>query len=94
VACLEARPSEPAAYVVELDVREDRDDEPAVPVGVDAIGRTEELLLRPVGPLVASLGPFAGALVRADGSLALALDPYAIAPRARAIGRMTFDSRP
>jgi chemotaxis protein histidine kinase CheA len=53
-------------------------------VGVDAVGRTEELLVRPLGPLVAGLGPFGGAIVRGDGSLRLAIDPWAVAPRVRA----------
>ena len=56
----------------------------AVAVGVDAVGRTEELLVRPLGPLVAGLGPFGGAIVRGDGSLRLAIDPWAVAPRVRA----------
>jgi two-component system chemotaxis sensor kinase CheA len=54
-------------------------------VGVDAVGQTEELLVRPLGPLVAGLGPFAGAIVRGDGSLRFAIDPWAVAPRARAL---------
>ena len=40
--------------------------------------------MRPLGPLVAGLGPFAGVIVRGDGSLRFALDAWAIAPRARA----------
>ena len=56
-------------------------------VGVDAVGQAEELLVRPLGPLVAGLGPFAGAIVRGDGSLRLAIDAWAIAPRARAFTR-------
>jgi hypothetical protein len=36
---------------------------------------------------VAGLGPFAAAIARADGSLRLALDVQAIAPRARALAR-------
>ena len=52
--------------------------------GSTRVGRTEELLVRPLGPLVAGLGPYAGAIVRGDGSLRLAIDAWAIAPRARA----------
>jgi two-component system chemotaxis sensor kinase CheA len=72
-------------YVVELALEGDDAPTHAVAVGVDAIGRTEEVLVRPLGPLVAGLGPYAGAIVRGDGSLRLALDAWAIAPRARAL---------
>jgi chemotaxis protein histidine kinase CheA len=57
-------------------------------VGVDEVGRTEELLIRPLSPLLAGIGPFAGAIARGDGSVRLALDVYALAPRARTLGRM------
>lgn len=84
LACLDATVSGHASYIVELDLA--GDDEPASPVaiGVDGVKRTEELLVRRLGPLVAGLGPFAGAIVRGDGSLRLAIDPWAVAPRARA----------
>ena len=52
------------------------------------LGQTEEVLARPLTPLVAGMGPFAGAIVRGDGSLRLALDVYALAPRVRALGRV------
>jgi two-component system chemotaxis sensor kinase CheA len=52
---------------------------------VDDVGRTDELLIRPLGSLVAGLGLFAGAIVRGDGSLRLAIDASALAPRARAL---------
>jgi chemotaxis protein histidine kinase CheA len=85
-ACLEAKPSEAASYAIELD-----DDEPGkrpVRVGVDEVGRTEELLIRPLSPLLAGIGPFSGAIARGDGTVRLALDVYALAPRARTLGRM------
>jgi two-component system chemotaxis sensor kinase CheA len=85
-ACLEARPTDRAAYSVELE-----DDEPGrepVRVGVDEVGRTEDVLIRPLPPLVAGKGPFTGVIVRGDGSLRLALDVYALAPRARTLRRM------
>jgi chemotaxis protein histidine kinase CheA len=84
LACLDAGAGGAAAYVVDLELQGDEAPAPAVAVGVDAVGRTEELLVRPLGPLVASLGPYAGAIVRGDGSLRLAIDPWAVAPRARA----------
>jgi chemotaxis protein histidine kinase CheA len=55
---------------------------------VDDVGRGEEVLVRPLGALLASIGPFAGAIVRGDGQLRLAIDPFALAPRARALRRI------
>jgi chemotaxis protein histidine kinase CheA len=43
------------------------------------------VLVRPLTPLVAGMGPFAGAVLRGDGSLRLALDVHALAPRVRAL---------
>ena len=69
-------------------------------LGVDDVGRAEEVLLRPLGMLLASMGPFAGAILSGDGQLRLAVDAYALAPRARALGRIPdgrasdFPSRP
>lgn len=54
-------------------------------VTVDAALTIEELLVRPLTPLVAAMGPFAGAIVRGDGTVRLALDAHALAPRARAL---------
>jgi two-component system chemotaxis sensor kinase CheA len=83
-ACLEARTNERAEHAVTFDLDEDAT---PITVGVDAIGRMEEVLMRPLTPLVAGLGPFAAAIARADGSLRLALDVHAIGPRARALAR-------
>jgi chemotaxis protein histidine kinase CheA len=84
LACFDAAISARAEYVVELDLQEDEQPHAPVAIGVDAVKSTEELLVRRLGPLVAGLGPFAGAIVRGDGSLRLAIDPWAVAPRARA----------
>jgi two-component system, chemotaxis family, sensor kinase CheA len=84
ISCLDAAASATSAYVVDLELQGEEAPAPAVAVGVDSVGRTEELLLRPLGPLVAGLGPYAGAIVRGDGSLRLAIDPWGVAPRARA----------
>lgn len=83
-ACLEPRSPERAPYAIDLDVGEG---EPLA-VGVDAVGATEEVLVRALSPLVAGMGPFAGAIVRGNGSVHLALDVHALAPRARALGRV------
>jgi two-component system chemotaxis sensor kinase CheA len=85
-ACLESHPTARAAYSVELD--DDEPDKGPLCIGVDEVGRTEDVLIRPLTPLVAGVGPFAGVIVRGDGSLRLALDVYALAPRARTLRRM------
>jgi two-component system, chemotaxis family, sensor kinase CheA len=84
VSCLDGVASATSSYVVDLELQGDDAPAPAVTFGVDSVGRTEELLLRPLGPLVAGLGPYAGAIMRGDGSLRLAIDPWGLAPRARA----------
>jgi chemotaxis protein histidine kinase CheA len=89
------RPNETAPFAIELT-----DDEPEkgpLSVGVDEVGSTEDMLIRPLTPLVAGVGPYAGAIVRGDGSLRLAIDVFALAPRARTLGRMpegTTSDRP
>jgi two-component system chemotaxis sensor kinase CheA len=85
-ACLEPRMTPRAPFVVELDVGAQPTERLAV--GVDAVGITEEVLVRELTPLLRAMGPFAGAVVRGDGSLRLALDVHALAPRVRALGRV------
>ncbi len=85
LACLDAAAGTHARFAVDLELHEDAGGQPPISIGVDAVGPTEDLLVRPLGPLVAGLGPFAGAILRGDGSLRLAIDPWAIAPRARAV---------
>ncbi|AKU97108.1 Signal transduction histidine kinase CheA [Labilithrix luteola] len=94
-ACLEPANLERAPYVVELDVDLDARDPWAagkqprrLAIGVDEVGVTEEVLVRELSPLLRGMGPFAGAIVRGDGSLRLVLDILALAPRARALGRV------
>jgi two-component system chemotaxis sensor kinase CheA len=77
---------ERAPYVVDLDVGLDAPE--TLAIGIDAVGTTEEVLVRELTPLLRGMGPFAGAIVRGDGSLRLALDVHALAPRARALGRV------
>ncbi len=86
-ACLEpSSATARAPYVVELEVGLETTERLAV--GIDAVGATEEVLVRELTPLLRGMGPFAGAIVRGDGSLRLALDVHALAPRARALGRV------
>lgn len=58
-------------------------------VSVDAALSLEELLVRPLTAMVAAMGPFAGAIVRGDGSVRLALDAQALGPRVRALAATT-----
>ena len=98
-ACVEPRPNERGLFAIELEVDDSERAGPLV-LGVDDVGRSEEVLLRPLGMLLASMGPFAGAILSGDGQLRLAVDSYALAPRARALGRIPdgrasdFPSRP
>ncbi len=85
--CLGAPVLEPARFIVDLETGDDEERRSAVSVGVDAVGGTEELLVRPLGALASSFGPYAGAIARGDGSLRLAVDAWAIAPRARALAQ-------
>ena len=87
-ACLEGRASTRAAYTVVIDAEGSEPDNKPFVVGVDEIGRTEDTLIRPLTPLLAGMGPFSGAILRGDGSLRLALDVFALAPRARTLGRL------
>jgi two-component system chemotaxis sensor kinase CheA len=85
LTCLDVAKGSASPYAIDLAFPTDDTPEPPVWIGVDDVGGVEELLVRPIGPLIAGLGPFAGAIVRGDGSVRLAIDAWAIAPRARAI---------
>src|SRR5258708_26888209 len=85
LACLDVAKGGDTPWAIDLSFPTDETPEPPAWIGVDEVGGIEELLVRPVGSLVAGLGPFAGAIVRGDGSVRLAIDVWAIAPRARAI---------
>jgi two-component system chemotaxis sensor kinase CheA len=85
-ACLEPMNMDRAAYVVDLEVGLETSER--LTIGIDAVGGAEEVLVRELSPSMRSMGPFAGAVVRGDGSLRLALDVHALAPRARALGRV------
>jgi two-component system chemotaxis sensor kinase CheA len=88
VTCLEGRLVERAAFAVMLDLQgEDAEAPEPIALGIDAVGRTEEVLVRPLSPLVAGLGPYAGAVARGNAGLRLALDAFAVGARARALAR-------
>jgi two-component system, chemotaxis family, sensor kinase CheA len=89
-ACLGREGAATAMLALDL-VTGDTDSAPAR-IGIDRVGAAEDQLIRPLTPLVAAMGPFAGAIVRGDGSVRLALDGYALAPRARALGRLPSTS--
>jgi two-component system chemotaxis sensor kinase CheA len=86
-ACLEAGTFDRAPLTLQLALDPAGEEGDAAPlvVGIDGVGPTEEVLIRPLTPLVAGMGPFAGAVVRGDGSLRLAIDAHALAPRVRAL---------
>jgi two-component system chemotaxis sensor kinase CheA len=84
-ACIGDGARDPGPLCLELAVH----GEELAEVTVDAALTLEELLVRPLTPLVAAMGPFAGAIVRGDGTVRLALDAHALAPRARALAAAT-----
>lgn len=84
-ACLEPRNVGRAPLVADLD---GLDGTARFSVGVDAAHAAEEVLVRGLPPLIAGIGPYAGAIVRGDGAIRLVLDVHALAPRARALGRV------
>ncbi len=88
-ACIGTGASAPGAMCLELAVS---DDDARAQISVDATLAIEELLVRPLTPLVAAMGPFAGAIVRGDGTVRLALDAHALAPRARALAKVAQPS--
>jgi chemotaxis protein histidine kinase CheA len=51
-------------------------------LGVDRVSASEEACLRPLPRIIAASGPFAGAILRSDGSLHMCLDPALVAARA------------
>jgi chemotaxis protein histidine kinase CheA len=94
LACFDVAASAQGAFAVDLDLQGDDEPQGPVALAVDAVKGTEVLLVRRLGALVAGLGPFAGAIVRGDGSLRLAIDPWAVAPRARAFAAAHSNNHP
>jgi two-component system chemotaxis sensor kinase CheA len=70
-----------AAFVIELEPA--RGETRAPLIGVDGVGAIEEVALRGVSPLIATAGPYAGAIVR-GAELRLCLDAHALAETAGA----------
>jgi two-component system chemotaxis sensor kinase CheA len=53
-----------------------------IAIGVDGVGDIEEVNIRAIPALIGAAGPYAGAVLRSDGSLRLALDAALVAARA------------
>jgi two-component system, chemotaxis family, sensor kinase CheA len=76
--CLGLEPTRKAALALELVIVGVQ----PIPIGVDSVGAVEEASVRALPRLVAAAGPYAGAILRGNGSLRLALDPALLAARA------------
>jgi two-component system chemotaxis sensor kinase CheA len=76
--CLGSSPRGQAGLEVELGVY----GVDTIAIGVDRTLDIEEVTVRPLPALLASAGPFCGAILRADGSLRLALDVPVLVARA------------
>jgi two-component system, chemotaxis family, sensor kinase CheA len=61
-------------------------------IGVDGIGTLEDVVVRPLPPLVASLGPFAGCVAQGGEGLRFVLDAYQLSLRARSIRALAVPS--
>ncbi|MBL8612237.1 MAG: hypothetical protein JNL38_33150, partial [Myxococcales bacterium] len=83
--CLEGRPNAESRYAVVVDVGRDGAPDPLA-VGVDEVRAMERVLVRPLTPILATLGPYSGVVLRGDGSLRLAVDAFRLAPHVRALG--------
>jgi hypothetical protein len=75
--------TEPSPFAIELDPLQG--DEPPPLLGVDRVGAVEEVTLRGVSPLVATAGPYAGAIVR-GAELRLCLDAHALSEMVGSLG--------
>lgn len=73
-ACARAR------FVIELDAGEEAG---TSWIGVDEVGEIEEVPVRPVSPIVATAGPYAGAIVRGDGTVRLVVEVGGVPPHPR-----------
>jgi two-component system chemotaxis sensor kinase CheA len=69
-------PAAPSAFAVELEPLQE--DAVAPVLGVDGVGAIEEVALRGVSALIATAGPYAGAIIRGN-ELCLCLDAHGLA---------------
>ena len=77
-------PPLPSAFAVELEPL--AEDGPAPVFGVDGVGTVEEVALRGVSALIATAGPYAGAVIRGN-ELRLCLDAHGLAETIAAASR-------
>jgi hypothetical protein len=80
-----ARPAEHRRAALAIELEPARGEVRPAVIGVDAVGAIEEVALRGVSPLIATAGPYAGAIVR-GAELRLCLDPHGLAEAARDAG--------
>jgi two-component system chemotaxis sensor kinase CheA len=73
--CLGLRTNKPPSLALELAIHGVQ----TISIGIEALGRVEETHIRPIPRLVAVTGPYAGAILRGDGSLRLVLDAALLA---------------
>lgn len=76
--CIGASVTRPSPLVLDLVIPGLR----PLGLGIDAIGDFEEVTVRPLPPLLANAGPYAGAVLAGDGQLCLVLDAPLVAARA------------
>ncbi len=74
-ACVGLQSQRPSAIELEIAVPGLQ----PIAVGLDALGDVEEVIVRPLPPLLSQLGPYAGAVLRGDGTLRLMLDAAVVA---------------
>jgi two-component system chemotaxis sensor kinase CheA len=74
-ACVGLQQNTPSAMELDIAVPGVQ----SVAAGIDSLGDVEVVVVRPIPPLLASLGPYAGAVLRGNGSLRLLLDAALVA---------------
>ena len=84
-------PPLPSAFAVELEPLSE--DGPAPVFGVDGVGAIEEVALRGVSALIATAGPYAGAVIRGN-ELRLCLDAHGLAETIAAASRDNVSDAP
>jgi two-component system chemotaxis sensor kinase CheA len=99
-ACVQGRPAPgspppppalPSAFAVELEPLHDQGVAPVF--GVDGVGAIEEVALRGVSALIATAGPYAGAIIRGN-ELCLCLDAHGLAESIAAVARDDYGDLP